>query len=186
MLKTILSLEWKSKWERAKPASFGWPARLSELDRKKAACLKSSTTYGRSRGKSTVAGVTSLAYLAVCNFHAASWTAFQLFCGRLPVAAGSLNLAGCALACALFMELADYSRCVASDLFGEVCLRYRKSFPAVTVFHSILRIAKWRATPQGNCRQSWWSAPIARTTENAGVCRVHATAESRVRQFARS
>jgi hypothetical protein len=36
------------------------------------------------------------------------------------VAAGSLNLAGCALACASFMELADYSRCAASDLLGEV------------------------------------------------------------------
>jgi hypothetical protein len=59
------------------------------------------------------------------------------------VAAGSLNLAGCALGCALFMELADYSRYVASDLLGEVC-RSRKSFPAMTVFHSILRIAKWR------------------------------------------
>ena len=122
----------------------------------------------RALHKSTVAGVTSLAYLAVCNFHAASWTAFQLFCGRLPVAAGSLNLAGCALACALFMELADYSGFVAIDLSGEVCLRYRKFFPAMTVFHSILRIAKWRVTPQESRRQSWWSAPIARTTKDTG------------------
>ena len=45
------------------------------------------------------------------------------------MAAGSLHLAGCALACALFMELADYSGCIAIDLLGEVCLRYRKSFP---------------------------------------------------------
>lgn len=108
----------------------------------------------------TVAGVTSLAYLAVCNFHAASWTAFQLFCGRLPVAAGSLNLAGCALACALSMELTDDSSCVASDLLAELCLRYRKSFPAVTVFRSILRIAKWTATPPGKRGQSWWSTPF--------------------------
>lgn len=93
------------------------------------------------------------------------------------MAAGSLNLAGCALACALFMELADYSHCVASDLLGAVCLRYRKSFPAMTVFDSILRIAKWRATPQGSRRQSWWRAPISRTTEMPGVRRVHATAE---------
>jgi hypothetical protein len=84
------------------------------------------------------------------------------------VAAGSSNLAGCALACALFMELADYSGCIAIDLLGEVCLRYRKSFPAMTVFHSILRIAKWRVTPQGSRRQPWWSAPIARTTKDTG------------------
>jgi len=94
--------------------------------------------------------------------------AFQLFCGRLPVAAGSLNLAGCAVACALFVEMADYSGCVAIDFSGEVCLRYGKFFPAMTVFHSILRIAKWRVTPQGSHRQSWWSAPIARTTKDTG------------------
>jgi hypothetical protein len=73
------------------------------------------------------------------------------------------------------MELADYPGCVAIDLSGEVCLCYRKFFPAMTVFHSILRIAKWRVTPQGSRRQSWSSAPIARTTKDSGS--VHATAE---------
>jgi hypothetical protein len=103
------------------------------------------------------------------------------------VAAGSLNLAGCALACARFMELADYSGCIAIDLLGEVCLRYRKSFPAMTAFHSILRIAKWRVTPQGSHRHSWWGAPIARRTEDTGsFVLTPLLSHSRVWQFSRS
>lgn len=93
------------------------------------------------------------------------------------MAAGSLNLAGCALACALFMELADYSRCVASDLLGAVCLRYRKSFPAMTVFDSILRIAKWRATPQGTAGNHGRAPRLLEQRKVTGVRRVHATAE---------
>ena len=93
------------------------------------------------------------------------------------MAAGSWTLAGCALACALFMELAEYSRCVASDLLSEVCLLCRKSFPGMTVFDSTLRIAKWRATPQGTAGNYGRAPRLLEQRKVTGVRRVHATAE---------
>jgi hypothetical protein len=80
--------------------------------------------------------------------HAASGILLQLDGGGLRAAAGSLHVAAFPSSVRLLMALADCPRWFTEVPGAEVCPQSREKFPFMTVFRSILRIAKWSVRSQ--------------------------------------